>query len=237
MRMMLKFIRMSLLHRALLRLSHTMFSHINRVVKILVFTDFFVNSAFGSFAPVFAIFITGQIAGGSAKVAGFAASIYWITKSIIQLPIARFLDKSNGEYHEFWAMFWGYFFSGLTPFMYLFVSQPWQLYLVEAFLGVCMAWAVPAWYSIFTRHVDKWRISFEWSLESVFSVGLATAVATALGGYLADAFGFQILFLGAGIISVSASILLLLLKKELLPKSQLPPLDRVHLEQHHRRHH
>ncbi len=211
-----------------------MFSKINKVVKFLVLTDFFVNGAFGSFAPIFAIFITGQIAGGSAKVAGFAASIYWIVKSVIQLPIARFLDRSDGERTEFWAMFLGYFFSGLTPFMYLFVSRPWQLYLVEAFLGICMAWAVPAWYSLFTRHVDKWRISFEWSLESVFSVGLATAAATALGGYLADQFGFQILFLGAGIISVGASLLLLFLKNDLASKNSL---EHVHPERFHKRHH
>lgn len=202
----------------------------------MVITDFFVNSAFGSFGPVFAIFITGQIAGGSAKVAGFAASIYWIVKSAIQLPIARFLDKTDGERDEFWAVFLGYFLSGLTPFVYIFIAEPWQLYLTQAFLGITMAWAVPAWYSLFTRHVDKWRISFEWSLESVFAVGLATALATALGGYIADTFGFKALFAAAGTLATLSSFLLLPLKKHLLPKSQLKSLEKVFPEKHHRRH-
>ncbi len=196
-----------------------MFKNINSVIKIIVSVDFFYNSAFGSFGPVFAIFITNQIAGGSAKVAGFAAAVYWLTKSVIQLPIARFLDKTDGERDDFWAMFFGYLFSGLVPIAYVFASEPWHLYLIQAFLGVCMAWAVPAWYSIFTRHVDKWRISFEWSLESVFAVGIATAIATAVGGYVADRIGFDVLFLAAGIIIILSTLPLLFIRKYLLPKN------------------
>lgn len=195
-----------------------MFKDVNKVVRFLVVTDFFYNAAFASFAPVFAIFITGQIAGGSAKVAGFSASIYWIVKSVIQLPIARFLDKTDGEKDDFWAMFLGFFFSGFVPLGYVFASEPWHLYILQAFLGFVMAWAVPAWYSIFTRHVDKWRISFEWSLESVFSVGLATAGAAALGGYIADKFGFDVVFLAASLMIFASSLLLLGLKKYLVRK-------------------
>ena len=193
-----------------------MFKNINFVVRLIVVTDFFYNAAFSSFAPVFAIFLTGQIAGGSAKVAGLAAATYWITKSIFQLPIARFLDRTDGEKDDFWAMFAGYFFSGFVPFGYIFATEAWHIYALQAFLGFMMAWAVPAWYAIFTRHVDKWRISFEWSLQSVFSVGLATSIATAAGGYVADAFGFKILFLAAGILSISASLILLGLRKNLM---------------------
>ena len=194
-----------------------MFKGINRIVKTIVVADFFYNSAFASFGPVFAIFLTSQIEGGSAKVAGFAASVYWIVKSIVQLPIARFLDKTDGERDDFWAMFLGYFLSGLVPLAYLFATKPIHLYFIQGFYGFIMAWAVPAWYSIFTRHVDKWRISFEWSLDSVFSVGLAAAGATALGGYVADRFGFTVLFMIASAGSVFSSLLLLGLINHLAP--------------------
>lgn len=201
-----------------------MIKQINKVVRTIVIADFFYNSAFASFGPVFAIFITTQIQGGSARVAGLAASIYWIVKSVFQLPIARFLDTTDGERDDFWAMFAGYFLSGLVPILYIFAKTPASLYLIQAFYGIIMAWAVPAWYSIFTRHVDKWRISFEWSLDSVFSVGLAASIATALGGYIADRFGFTVLFLGSAIFAIFASGLLLSLKGELRNKK---PQERV----------
>ncbi len=195
-----------------------MFNNINKIIKTIVVVDFFYNSAFASFAPVFALFITSHIHNGTAAVAGFAVSVYWITKSIFQLPIARFLDRTDGERDDYWAMMGGYFFSGLIPFAYLFVSEPWHLYLVNGIYGFIMAWTVPAWYSIFTRHVDKWRISFEWSLESVFAVGIATAGASALGGWLVDQFGFRVLFIGAGIIGSSCALLFLTLRKHLFQR-------------------
>ena len=208
-----------------------MFKNINPVVRILVIADFFYNAAFASFAPVFAIFITGQIAGGSASVAGFATASYWVVKSIFQLPVARFLDRTDGEHDDFWAMWAGYLLTGFIPLAYLFVNEPWQLYLVQGVYGFLMAWLVPAWYSIFTRHVDKWRISFEWSLESVFSVGLATAGAAALGGYLVDTFGFQLLFLISGIAAIASSFLILLVRRHLIEVGE--PQERVIPEKHH----
>lgn len=195
-----------------------MFGSVNRVVKVIVVADFFYNSAFASFGPVFAIFITSQIAGGSAKVAGFATAIYWIVKSICQLPIARFLDKTDGERDDFLALFLGYFLSSLVPLAYIFATEPKHLYIIQGFYGFIMAWTVPAWYSIFTRHVDKWRISFEWSLDSVFSVGIAASISAALGGYIADRFGFAILMVLASTLSVFSSFLLLGLVNHLSPR-------------------
>ena len=190
------------------------------MVKTIVVADFFYNSAFASFGPVFAIFITSQISGGSAKVAGFASAIYWIVKSLCQLPIARFLDKTDGERDDFLALFLGYFFSGLVPLAYIFATEPKHLYIIQGFYGFVMAWAVPAWYSIFTRHVDKWRISFEWSLDSVFSVGVAASISAAVGGYVADRFGFGVLLVGASAISVFSSFLLLGLLNHLHPRKR-----------------
>ncbi len=195
-----------------------MFKAINKVIKTIVVADFFYNSAFASFGPVFAIFVTNQVHGGSAKVVGFATAVYWIVKSIFQLPIARFLDTTYGERDDFLALFLGYLLSGLVPLLYIYVTEPNQLYIVQGFYGLVMAWAVPAWYSIFTRHVDKWRISFEWSLESVFSVGLAAAAAAAFGGYVADTYGFKVLFTLSAVLAIFASLLLLTLKGSLRAK-------------------
>jgi MFS family permease len=151
-------------------------------------------------------------------VAGFATAVYWIVKSICQLPVARFLDRTDGERDDFWALWAGYFLTGFIPLAYIFATEPIHLYIIQGVYGFLMSWMVPAWYSIFTRHVDKWRISFEWSLESVFSVGLATAAASALGGYLVDKFGFQALFAGASAIAILSSFLLLALRPYLSKK-------------------
>ncbi len=193
---------------------------VDNVVRILIAADFFFNSAFASFAPVLAIFITNQIIGGGAKVAGLAATAYWLTKSIFQLPISHWVDKTRGEKDDFWLLFGGYFLSAFVPLLYLFASRPWHLYAIQSVFGILMAAAVPGWYSIFTRHIDKWKISFEWSLDSVLSLGLASAGAAALGGYMVEYFGFRALFVVASAATLISALLLLKMKKYLIPRQE-----------------
>ena len=108
-----------------------MFKSINKVIKILIFSDLVLNSAWGLIAPIFAIFIVQKIAAGSAaegaKIAGFASLTYWVVKSILQIPIGKYLDKNRGEKDDLWFMAFGTFLAGLVPFGYLIASQSWHI--------------------------------------------------------------------------------------------------------------
>lgn len=188
---------------------------INSVILSLVFFDFFLNGAVGTIGPFFAIFISENVAGGTIAAAGIAVAIYWIVKSIVQLPIARWLDKTDGETDDFWALFIGYLGAAVVPMIYFFSTNIWHVFAAQAFFGFCMAWAVPAWFSIFTRHLDKFRIGFEWSLYSVFSVGAATAISGVLGGFLAEKYGFRIIFVLASVLMLAATLGLLTIRKRL----------------------
>lgn len=191
----------------------------NKVIRIMVLVELFSSTAFGVFSPVFAIFIVDSIQGGSAKVAGFAAAILLVVKGIAQLPIARFLDKTGGEQDDFWAYFIGQVLFGIAVLLYLAASTPTHIYLIQALMGIALAFNTPPVYGIFTRHVDKNYESFEWSMYSVFSYSFATAIAGAAGGLIVAAFGFNALFLVAGFFFiVSACVTLLFLKKHIVQK-------------------
>ena len=190
---------------------------INRVILTLVFLDFFLNGAVGTLAPFFAIFVSENVAGGTITAVGVAVAIYWVVKSLFQLPIARWLDKTDGETDDFWAMFFGYLGASAVPMIYFFATDIWHIFAAQAFFGFCMAWAVPAWFSIFTRHLDKFRIGFEWSVYSVFSVGAATAISGVLGGFLIDRFGFRAIFIIASILMFVSALGLLAIRRRIYP--------------------
>ncbi|MDP3792637.1 MAG: MFS transporter [bacterium] len=173
---------------------------INHVIRTLIFSDFYLNMGLGLFGPIFAIFITKQIAGGSIEVVGFAAGITQIFKVILQIPIAKYLDKNHGEYDDFYSMILGGALISLAPFLYLMASQISHIYLIQALYGVGLAFLVPPWYAIFSRHLDKLHENIEWSFESV-SIGIATAASAAIGGIVANRFGFHTVFIVAGILS------------------------------------
>ncbi|MEK7121669.1 MAG: MFS transporter [Patescibacteria group bacterium] len=178
---------------------------ISHVVKTLVISDFFINSGFAVFAPVFAIFITKQIDGGSLQVVGFAAAIFQIFKSGLQIPIAKYLDKNHGEYDDFYSMILGTFLIALVPFLYLFATKVPHVYMIQALYGIGASFAIPPWYAIFSRHLDKLQENVEWSLDSI-AIGIGAATSAALGGILADKFGFQFVFLLGGVLAIFGAI-------------------------------
>ncbi len=173
---------------------------INKVIRTLIMGDILFFSAFGLIGPIFAVFITNQISGATIATAGFAATVNLLTRSILQLPIARYIDRKKGERDDFLLMILGSTLISIVPFLYLFVHTPFQLYLAQFVLGVGGAIANPGWYAIFTRHIDKEKEGTEWTFENV-GIGLASAGTAALGGIMAQRFGFHNLFLIVGILS------------------------------------
>jgi hypothetical protein len=162
---------------------------INNVITKLIVSDFFLNSGWGLIAPIFAIFITQQIDGGSLEIVAFAASIFWITKSIIQPFLANFLDLVRGEKDDYNFLVSGMFLAALVPFGYFFATQIWHVFLLEFIRGIAMACVVPAWYGIFTRHINKGWEAFSRSVQST-GLGFAAGFSAALGGLVATFLGF-----------------------------------------------
>ena len=178
---------------------------INHVIRTLVISDLFINAGFSVFGPVFAVFVTKQITGGSLEVIGFAAAIFQIFKSGLQIPIARYLDKNHGEYDDFYSMIFGTALVVLVPFAYIFASSANHIYLIQAIYGIGAAFTIPPWYAIFSRHLDKMRENVEWSMDSI-AIGVGAAGAAAVGGILAERFGFQFVFIIGGILAVFGGI-------------------------------
>lgn len=174
---------------------------INHAIKVLISSDFAINAGYSLFAPVFAIFVTGQIVDGSAQVVGFAAAIAQIAKVALQIPIARYLDRHQGEMDDFYSMVIGSFVIAVIPFLYLFATTAMHLYGIQVIYGIGAALAIPPWYAIFTRHIDKLQENVEWSLESI-AVGISGAGAAALGGIIVDRFGFELAFILGGLFAM-----------------------------------
>ena len=104
---------------------------INKVIRTLITSDLTLSAGWGFLAPIFAIFILDRIEGGDVSVVGFAVGLYWITKSIVQPFLARYLDRNHGEIDDFYFLVAGLFVAGLVPLGYLFITEPWQLYVLE----------------------------------------------------------------------------------------------------------
>lgn len=173
--------------------------------------------------PFFAIFILQKITvnniAESIKIVGFAELIFYFVKSVAQIPIGKYLDKNHGEKDDFWFMVAGTFIIAAIPIGFLFSSQPWHIYLLQAFHAIAAAMVFPSWSAVFTRHIDKDKEAIEWSTQSTFA-NFAVGIASALGGVTAANFGFNSIFIFASIFTIISGVLLFFIKKEIFPANK-----------------
>lgn len=196
--------------------------NINKVIKILIASDFLLQAGWGLSGPIFAIFLTKQIQGGTIEMVGFIAATYWITKSIIQPFLASYLDRNHGEKDDFRFLVIGMFIANLVPLGYIFSTQPWHIFTLEIIRAIAMACVVPTWAGIFTRHIDKGREAFSWSMEST-GIGFAAGAAGAFGGIIASVLGFQAVFVLVSMFGIMSSLSLLLIRKNIFLKNHFTP--------------
>ncbi|MFH1522887.1 MAG: MFS transporter [Patescibacteria group bacterium] len=187
---------------------------INKVIRFLTISDILIVSGLGLVAPIFAVFITESIKGGTLEVIGIASAVYLLTKSLGQIPIASIIDKSKGKKDDFWAMFIGSVIFSIVPLFYLVISSPIELYIVQFFYGLSAAIIFPSWMAIFTRHIDKKHEAIEWGVYQTLA-DLGSAGAALLGGFLAFRFGFTSLFIIVSITCFIGSMFLVVIYKQM----------------------
>ena len=184
---------------------------LNKVIKYLIFSDFVFWGAIGLFQPIFAIFIVKNIIGGTTLVVGIAAAIYWVLKSLMNIPIGLFLDRHIGERDDYWFLVNGEIIASIAPLAFIFCRLPWHLYMVQAFYALGMAMVTSSWQAVFTRHIDKGKEATEWSIDNTF-YGTGTGICGLAGGWAAAHFGFIPVFIGTSILSFMSLLLVLALR-------------------------
>jgi len=180
---------------------------INKVIEYLTFSDILMMSGWGLISPIIAVFFTDQIVGGSVEIAGFATATYFLTKSIVQVPVARYIDLRRGEWDDFWVMITGSLLITFTAFLYIFIKYPWQVYVVQAIYGIGGALSYPSWLAIFTRHIDKKEEGFEWSIYFT-TTDIGAALTSGLGGLMVTQMGYKPVFAIVGVLSFVGTLFL-----------------------------
>lgn len=190
---------------------------LTRISYHLILADILFAGAWGMISPIIALFITTKVFQATAVTIGIYAFLHFFTQAIFQIPIARFLDSKEGEHDEFYCLFGGVVFSGITAVCYLAVKDPIALYLAACMQGLGMAMYMPAWSSIFSRHLNPGKVASAYALDNT-ALGMATAVFGLLGGIVYKYFGGNILFIAIAALSIPAAFAILLAPGMSIPR-------------------
>ena len=191
----------------------------NKKLLLLILSDVFILSSFGLIAPIFALFITESVDGGSIVAAGLATTIFFVVKSVVQLPLSKyFIDK---EKHKTRSLLLGTLLIIVVPFIYIFSRNVMHIFIAQAVYGFGAALAYPAWFSLFTNYIDKKHKGFEYTLWST-GVGIGAALAAFFGAKIADVLGFKVLFFVVGAIAFLGFLMLIILDRVEMKRKSKP---------------
>jgi len=182
----------------------------------MILSDLFFIGGWSLVQPIFAVFVIEKIAGATLVSVGLIAATYWLVKSLTQIPIANYLDKNDGEKDDFYALVLSLLLSGAAAFVFALSDRLWQVFLAQFVYAVGMAFYVPSWYGIFSRHLDQKHFSFDWTLDSTV-IGLAAFVASGLSGFLAKFFGFSFVFFSVGALSLISALIIIAVPNLIIP--------------------
>jgi MFS family permease len=190
----------------------------NKILRLLILNDLFFWTALGFVGPVLAIYINEDITGGTLGLTGLAMSLYWIMKSLTSLVVSRFTDREKGNRAELITLVVGSTLAFLVPFGYLAADSIIEIIVIQFVFGAAVGLLYPGWMTLFTRFLEKDHEGFTWSLDMA-SVSLGNGIAIAVSGFIAEAYGFNILFyfvILLNFISLLMILALLKYKKDIL---------------------
>ena len=163
--------------------------------------------AAGLLGPIYAIFV--QNIGGDILDAATAYAIFTGTIGLAAIVTGRI---QQGVRNKRALLISGYGLLACGFAGYLFVTNPFQLFVVQAVLGLGWAWATPAWDSLFARSMDHKREIAGWgSFEGVQK--LSQAGSAMAGGLIATIFGFHTLFIGMTAFAIISVIIIASVKE------------------------
>lgn len=173
---------------------------VNPVVKAFIVSETFLWSSWNSVTPIFAIFAATKIPGGSVEIAAFAFSAHLIVRVIFELISGKILLGANDS-KKFTMTIIGILFLSLSYLGFSKSGSVLPLFIFYGVAGMGLGIASPAKNSLFSMHLDKNKEATEWGIYDA-TVFMGMALSAALGGFIASAYGFSILFIIAMVINL-----------------------------------
>lgn len=173
---------------------------VNPIVKAFIISETFLWSSWNSVTPIFAIFAATKIPGGSVEIAAFAFSAHLIVRVIFELVSGKILLGANDS-KKFTMTIAGILLLSLSYLGFSQSNSVLPLFIFYGVSGMGLGIASPAKNSLFSMHLDKNKEATEWGIYDA-TVFMGMALSAALGGFIASAYGFSILFIIAMIINL-----------------------------------
>jgi len=162
-----------------------MFKNFNRVILYLTLSDSFVWGPFIIVANLSSLYLSNKLGADTVSFVGIGTGIYFLTRSLFQMPIGLLTDKIENDKDEVILLFLGILLMGLPFLFYPVINTPYQYYILQFIFGLGVSFNLPNWRKLFALNLDPGKEGFQYGFyEAVISI--STAIFSAVIGYVAN---------------------------------------------------
>lgn len=179
-----------------------------QIFKILLVENTLYEFGAGLYGPIYAVFV-GEI-GGTVLTAGIAWSIFLISLGAFGFVASKFIDRLSLKK----ATIVTSILHAFLIFGYVFVSQIWQLYLLQLLTGIIGAINFPVWDAWFANMQKGEKRGSGFALLHATN-NMGRGLAALGGGVIVFFVGFKTLFIISGFFVLASSFLLLNLEEKI----------------------
>lgn len=173
---------------------------LDKKIKVLLYGSNLWALGEGMMGPILAIF--SEKIGGDILDVSWAWSTYLIATGIFTIFVGKISDT---EISKEKLMIGGYALNTVFTLSYLLVGSSFDLFVVQAGLGLATALATPTWDALYAQYQDEENAGYIWGLAGGRNQ-LITGLSIIIGGLIVNYLSFQILFVTMGIIQAIATI-------------------------------
>ncbi|HRI05384.1 MAG TPA: MFS transporter [Candidatus Dojkabacteria bacterium] len=185
-----------------------------KVLSILTLSDFSTWSSANLTGVIFTLFALEHIKDATITDVGFSSLLFLSVSAILNIPLGRLLDRTRGFLDENYVLVASSVVRGGALILLAFSTQLWQLYLLQAILGVARSMNYVSWRVLFSKFLDPKHVAEQWSVyDSIIAIGLGFAAL--IGGYLGDNFPYTYVIFIAGVVTIIGGVFPLFIHKEI----------------------
>jgi predicted MFS family arabinose efflux permease len=176
----------------------------NPIVKAYILSESLMWSAWNLVTPLFAVFVVSNIQGGNLQIAASSFSAYLLSRVFSELFSGKVL-LGGDDHKKLTVAVVGTICISLAYVGFASFTTVWPIFAAYCLAGFGIGFSAPAKNALFSLHLDKNKAATEWGIADATQFA-CMAAATALGGFIATAYGFSVLFLVASVLNIISII-------------------------------
>ena len=157
----------------------------NKSILFLTLSDIFTWGSHTILGALVGIYLANKLGGNAIEFVGIGTGIYYLSRSISQIPIGLLTDKIKHDKDEIIILIIGSILMGSPFLFYSLIQSQYLYYFLQFVFGLGASMNLISWRKLFSQSLDKGKVGLEYGVYETL-ISMAMAVFSITAGVLAN---------------------------------------------------